>query len=345
MTSPNSRPDALRPTRLAEFGGQPDIARDLNILLGAARKRQQLPDHMCFAGPPGLGKTSLAHIIAHELSLPLVATSGPAVEKSGDLAAMLTEMNRDTVVFIDEIHRLPRSIEEYLYSPMEDGMLELTVGSGDKSRVVRLPLAPFVLVGATTQLGALSAPLRDRFGYTGRLKLYENDALADIVTRSAGLLDVAITVDGAYTIAGRSRGTPRIANRMLRRVRDWAQMNDRAEIDAETAEAALTSFGVDAIGLDALARDILTALIVQFGGGPVGLKTLAAAVGEDESTISDVYESHLMRVGLLTRTPRGRVATAAAYTHLGMTPPPAAIVAGAATGQLGLPGMADPDVA
>lgn len=324
------RRDALRPATLAEFAGQPDVARELGIILGAARARGELCDHLLFAGPPGLGKTTLAHIVAAELGAPLVTTSGPAIERPGDVATLLTGLPERSVVFVDEVHRLPRVAEELLYSAMEDRCLDVIVGDGPKARSLRLPLNPFVLVGATTQEGLLSGPLRDRFGFTLRLRLYSDEALAGIVARSAELLGVRLTGGAAAAIAARSRGTPRLANRWLRRVRDWAQTEGRDVVDADAAVDALGAFGVDALGLDQLGRDILTALCVRFGGGPVGLNTLAASVGETPTTLEEVYEPYLMRRGLLARTPRGRVATADGFAHLGLPAPPAALLGGGA---------------
>jgi Holliday junction DNA helicase RuvB len=313
--------DALRPGTLAEFGGQPDLIRDLSIMIDAARQRGQLCDHILLSGPPGLGKTTLAGVIAHELAVPFVTTSAPALEKPGDVASLLSGLSGPSLVFVDEIHALPVAAEEMLYSALEDGVLDFVVGDGVKSRSLRINLAPFVLVGATTQSGALSAPLRDRFGFHGRVKLYDTDALARIVQRSARLLGVDIDSDAAAVIAGRSRGTPRVANRWLRRVRDWAQVHTFHAVDSKVATDALDSFGVDHLGLDELGREILLALISQFKGGPVGVSTLAAAVGESPATIEEVYEPHLMRTGLLARTPRGRVATDAAWAHLGLPTP------------------------
>lgn len=313
--------EKLRPTRLSEFGGQPELSRDLSILIGAARKRGQLCDHVLLSGPPGLGKTTLAAVIANELGVPLVTASAPALEKAGDIASLLSSLNSPTVVFVDELHALPRAAEEMLYSALEDGVLDFIIGEGVKSRTIRIQLAPFVLIGATTQSGLLAAPLRDRFGFHGRVKLYDTESLAAIVSRSAKILGVDLDVDAAAIIAGRSRGTPRVANRWLRRVRDWGQVHGNTTIDAEVAVEALENFGVDTLGLDELGREILLTLISQFKGGPVGVSTLAAAVGEAPATIEEVYEPHLMRSGLLARTPRGRVATDAAWTHLGLDAP------------------------
>ena len=313
--------DALRPRTLDDFGGQPDLVRDLRVLLGAANSRGQLCDHVLLSGPPGLGKTTLAGLIAGELGIPMITTTAPALAKPGDVAALLSSLREPTVVFIDEIHALSIISEEILYPAMEDGVLDLVVGEGSKSRSLRIALAPFVLVGATTAAGSLSAPFRDRFGFQGRVKLYEQSDLAAIVSRSATLLGVDCDTDAALVIAGRSRGTPRVANRWLRRVRDWSQVNGETLIDARVATDALEAFGVDRLGLDELGREILLSLISQFSGGPVGVNTLAAAVGEAPNTLEEVYEPHLMRAGLLARTPRGRVATDAAWTHLGLVAP------------------------
>lgn len=322
--------DPLRPATLTEFGGQPALRRDLEVLLAAAKQRNQMPDHVLLSGPPGTGKTTLATIIAHELGVSLVTTSAPAIERPGDVAALLSGLRGPHVVFIDEIHRLDRRAEELLYSAMEDGVLDIVIGEGAAARSVRVPIAPFTLVGATTMSGLLSGPLRDRFGFLGRFVLYEIEDLSRIVQRSAELLGLEVDDDAAVVLASRSRGTPRVANRLLRRVRDWVQVHapvDTASavlrIDADLALQALESFGVDTLGLDALGRDIVLALIAQFRGGPVGLGALAAAVGEAPATIEQVYEPHLMRAGLIARTPRGRVALDAAYLHLGLPVPDA----------------------
>jgi Holliday junction DNA helicase RuvB len=313
--------DDLRPSSLDDFGGQDDLVRELRVVLNAAIERGELTDHICFAGPPGLGKTTLAGIIANELKLPIHVTSGPALEKPSDVVSLLSGLRSSSVVFIDEIHRLPRACEEILYPAMEDGLLDIVVGEGAKTRTVRLPLPKFVLIGATTQIGLLSSPFRDRFGFVGRVKLYTNDHLAKIVSRSAAILDMNVTLEGSYLIASRSRGTPRVANKWLRRVRDWAQLQGHDVVDEVVANAALGVFGVDAVGLDSLGRELLITLIQSFGGGPVGLSTLAAALGETTNTIEEVYEPFLMRQGFLMRTPRGRMATVAACEHLGIEVP------------------------
>jgi len=320
MNHRDSRP-GIRPASLADFAGQTQLVRDLNVLLGAAKARNECPDHILLAGPPGLGKTTLAQIVASELGLPIVTTSAPAIARPGDLLALLTGVTTPSVVFVDEIHALERRAEELLYTAMEDGYVDMVIGEGVNTRTVRLELQPFTLVGATTQMGLLSAPLRGRFGFLGRLLPYTEDELSGIVARSAKVLDVGIEPAAAATIAARSQGTPRIANRWLRRVRDWAQVHGHASITATVAEQALREFGIDELGLDPLGRDILQTAIAQFNGGPVGLTSLAAAVGEAESTIADVYEPHLLREGLLNRTKAGRVVTEKGWRHLGLTPP------------------------
>lgn len=322
----SSATPTLRPATLADFAGQHQLVKDLTILLGAARARRECPDHILLAGPPGLGKTTLANIVAHELALPLVSTSAPAIAKPGDLLALLTGISTPSVVFVDEIHALERRAEELLYTAMEDRHVDMIVGEGVNARTIRLELQPFTLIGATTQMGMLSAPLRGRFGFLGRLVPYTDTELAGIVTRSAGVLGTVIDTGAAEVIARRSQGTPRIANRWLRRVRDWAQMHQRASIDTATATEALEEFGIDELGLDPLARDIIQTAIAQFNGGPVGIGSLAAAVGEAESTISDVYEPHLLREGLLTRTRQGRIITEKGWRHLGLTPDASAVV-------------------
>jgi Holliday junction DNA helicase RuvB len=311
----------IRPTTLADFGGQDQLVRDLKVLLGAARERRECPDHILLAGPPGLGKTTLAQIVANELALPLVSASAPAIAHPGDLLAILTGVNTPSVVFVDEIHALNRKAEELLYSAMEDGHVDMVIGEGVNTRTVRLNLQPFTLIGATTQMGLLSAPLRGRFGFHGRLLPYSDDELTAIIARSAVVLGVACETSAAAVIAARSQGTPRIANRWLRRVRDWVQVHDESALTETNTRRALDEFGIDDLGLDPLGRDILQTAIAQFQGGPVGLATLAAAVGEAESTLADVYEPHLMREGLLSRTRQGRVVTAKGWRHLGLTPP------------------------
>lgn len=314
------RHDGLRPRTLEEFGGQPDVTRELRIVLEAAKQRGDLCDHVLLSGPPGLGKTTLAQIIATELDLAYVPVSGPAIEKPGDLASILSSLGDNSLLFIDEIHRLPKVAEEVLYTAMEDGRLDIVVGDGVKARAISLKLNRFVLVGATTQAGLLSAPLRDRFGYAPRLRLYEVEALAKIAQRSAGLLGLELDTESSLAVAKRSRGTPRIANRLVRRVRDYTQLNEVLEVSAEDVEAAATAFGIDEKGLDQIGRDILNELCTTFQGGPVGVNTLAAAVGEAANTIEEVYEPYLMHLRMLARTPRGRVATLAAYEHLGLRP-------------------------
>lgn len=316
--------DPLRPATLAEFHGQEKLTRDLGVMLGAAKKRGRVCDHILLYGPPGLGKTTLAGIIAHEMNLPLVSLTAPGLERPGDIVSVLAGLSVPTVVFIDEIHALPVAVEEMLYSAMEDGVLDFIVGEGTKAKALKLQLKPFVLVGATTQAGALSAPLRDRFGFMARLNLYDDDALSGILSRSAALMGVTVDDDACTIIARRCNGTPRVANRWLRRVRDWAEMHDHDTIDAAIAVEAMDEYGVDALGLDPLARDILRTVIQTFSGGPVGASTLASAIGESVRTLEEVYEPSLMRHGLLARTPRGRVATERAYRHLGLELPYAA---------------------
>jgi Holliday junction DNA helicase RuvB len=311
----------LRPRQMDQFIGQASLKERLFILVEAARGRGEPVDHMLFSGPPGLGKTSLAGIVANEMGASFRATSGPALERPGDLAAVLTNLDHGDVLFIDEVHRLPRQVEEVLYPAMEDFELDIIVGKGPAARSIRLELPHFTLVGATTRVGRVAPPLRDRFGYVARLDYYRPEELAEIVTRSASILDVAVSPDGAEEISHRSRGTPRIANRLLRRVRDYATVRSDGSIDRETADAALEVFEVDHRGLDKVDRFILRALIEKFGGGPVGLSTLAIAVGEEPETVEDAYEPFLLVEGFLQRTPRGRIATPHAYTHLGLIPP------------------------
>ncbi len=313
---------SLRPRRLAEFVGQSTLREQMQVAIEAAAARGEPLDHMLLAGPPGLGKTSLAQIVAAELDVPFVQTAGPALERKGDIAAFLTALEPRSVFFVDEIHRLPRALEEAFYPAMEDRQLPITVGQGAGARVVTLDLPPFTLVGATTRTGLLTTPLRDRFGIQMRMQPYSVAELSSIVHRSAEILDVRLDEDGALAIAARSRGTPRIANRLLKRVRDYAEVRLDGVVGAHAAAQALSLLEVDERGFDRLDRDILTALCGHFGGGPVGLSTLAVAVGEEQDTIEDVYEPYLLQEGMIKRTPRGRVATARAFEHLGLPQPP-----------------------
>jgi holliday junction DNA helicase RuvB len=315
---------SLRPKRMTEFVGQPKVREQLQLVLESAVRRNTAPDHVLLSGPPGLGKTSLAMIVAAELGAPIRVTSGPAIERAGDLAALLTSLTDGEVLFIDEIHRIARPAEELLYMAMEDFRVDVIVGKGPGATAIPLDLAPFTLVGATTRAGLLTGPLRDRFGFTGHMDFYEPDELESVLTRSAALLGVPLRPDGAVEIAGRSRGTPRIANRLLRRVRDYAEVRADGIVDETVARAALAVYDVDELGLDRLDRAVLDALVRRFGGGPVGVGTLAVAVGEETETVEEVAEPFLVRAGLLARTPRGRVATPAAWNHLGLTPPPPA---------------------
>jgi len=312
---------SLRPKRLADFVGQEALREQLAVAIEAATARGDALDHLLLAGPPGLGKTSLAQIVAAELEVPFVQTAGPALERKGDIAAFLTALEPRSVFFVDEIHRLPRTLEETFYPAMEYHRLPITVGQGAGARVVTLELPPFTLVGATTRTGLLTTPLRDRFGIQARLEPYSVDDLATIVRRSAGILEIELDDAGAVAIAARSRGTPRVANRLLKRVRDFAEVRMQGIVTAEAAHAALEMLEVDDRGLDRLDREILRAICEKFAGGPVGLSTLAVAVGEEQDTIEDVYEPYLLQEGLIKRTPRGRAATAAAFTHLGLEPP------------------------
>jgi Holliday junction DNA helicase RuvB len=313
----------LRPRHMSDFIGQDELKERLAILIEAARKRGESVDHVLFSGPPGLGKTSLAGILAVEMGAHFQATSGPALERPGDLAAVITNLERGDVLFIDEIHRLPRQVEEVLYPAMEDFQLDIVVGKGPAARSIRLELPPFTLVGATTRVGRVAPPLRDRFGYVARLDYYNPEELGRIVIRSADILEVHITSDGATTVSGRSRGTPRIANRLLRRVRDFAAVRSDGVVTGETALRALDVFEVDGAGLDKVDRSILDAIISKFNGGPVGLSTLAIAVGEDPETVEDAYEPYLLVEGFIQRTPRGRIATPRAYAHLDIPIPEA----------------------
>lgn len=324
----------LRPRRFDEFVGQAALKEHLAIMLGAAKLRGQAVDHVLLAGPPGLGKTSMAAIIAAEMNSRLQPTSGPALERAGDLAAILTNLDDGDVLFIDEVHRMPRAVEEVLYPAMEDFQLDIVIGKGPAARSIRIDVPRFTLVGATTRTGLITGPLRDRFGFVARLDYYTTDDLKLIVTRAAQILGVALAADGASEIARRSRGTPRIANRLLKRVRDYAEVRGDGTVSAATARAALLLFEVDDLGLDKVDRAILTALCKTFGGQPVGLGTLAISVGETPETVEDVYEPFLLQNGLLQRTPRGRVATSAAYRHLGLD-----VIVGAAD----TPGLFDED--
>ncbi|MEX2194364.1 MAG: Holliday junction branch migration DNA helicase RuvB [Thermoleophilaceae bacterium] len=312
---------SLRPRRLEDFVGQGPVKEQLGVFIEAARNRGEALDHVLLAGPPGLGKTSLAQIVAAELDVPFIQTAGPALERKGDVASYLTALEPRSVFFIDEIHRLPRALEETFYPAMEDRRLPITVGQGAGARVVTLDLPQFTLIGATTRAGLLTTPLRDRFGVSHRLDLYDPRELARIVLRSAGILEVEIDEAGAVALAARSRGTPRVANRLLKRVRDYAEVRGAGRIDEDVASEALDLLEVDGAGLDRLDRDILRALCQKFAGGPVGLSTLSVAVSEEEDTIEDVYEPYLLQQGFLLRTPRGRVATPAAYGHLGLEAP------------------------
>jgi len=312
---------SLRPRRLADFVGQEPLKEQLAVAIEAARRREEPLDHVLLAGPPGLGKTSLAGILACELDVPFVQTAGPALERKGDVAAFLTALEPHAVFFVDALHRLPRALEETFYSAMDARRLPITVGQGAGARVVTLDLPPFTLIGATTRAGLLTTPLRDRFGLQHRLDPYGPDDLARIVGRSAAILGVTVDPEGARAIAARSRGTPRVANRLLKRVRDFAQVRGEGVVTADAARDALALLEVDEEGLDRLDREILHAICVTFGGGPVGLSTLAVAVGEERDTIEDVYEPYLLQRGLLQRTPRGRAATPRAFTHLGLAVP------------------------
>jgi len=308
--------NSLRPRKLEDYVGQDKIKENLKVYIEAAKQREEPLDHTLLYGPPGLGKTTLSNIIANEMGANIRITSGPAIEKQGDLAALLTNLNSGDVLFIDEIHRLNRSVEEILYPAMEDFSLDIIIGKGPSARSIRLDLPKFTLIGATTKAGSLSSPLRDRFGIIDRLELYSNEQLTQIVKRSASILNIEITDKGAMEIASRSRGTPRIANRLLRRVRDFAQIKNNGVVTDDIADLALNSLEIDHLGLDNIDNKMLKTIIKKFAGGPVGVETLASAIGEDIDTIEDVYEPYLMQIGFLNRTPRGRVATQMAFEHI-----------------------------
>jgi len=311
----------LRPQHLQEYVGQTALKDSLSIALAAAQKRKEALEHVLFSGPPGLGKTTLAVIMAKEMGVNIKTTSGPVIERAGDLAALLTNLQPYDVLFIDEIHRLPRIVEEILYPAMEDFELDIMIGKGPTARAIRLNLPPFTLVGATTRAGKVSAPLRDRFGLSYRLEFYNQEELKEIVKRSAQVLKIKISEDGASEIARRSRGTPRLANRLLKRVRDFAEVKRKGSIDQEVADSALKLLNVDELGLDSMDRRILSCIVEKFSGGPVGIETLAIGVGEDSDTVEDVYEPYLVQIGFLQRTSSGRKATALAFQHLGLQPP------------------------
>ncbi len=310
--------DSIRPQRLADFIGQGDVRSNLGVFIQAARERGKALDHTLFSGNPGLGKTTLAQIMASELGVNMVSTSGPVLERVGDLAAILTNLSRHDILFIDEIHRMPATVEEILYPAMEDYKIDLIIGQGPGARTVKIDLEPFTLVGATTRIGLLTSPLRDRFGCVFRLEFYSPEELSRIVLRAAGILGVTVTEEGAWAIGRRSRGTPRIAGRLLRRIRDYAVVQGSGVVDKRLAEESLDKLDVDPHGLDQMDRKILSLIVNQFGGGPVGVKTIAVACSEESRTIEDIYEPFLIQCGFIKRTPRGRVATAKAYQHLKM---------------------------
>ena len=311
----------LRPQRIDDYIGQKNAKENLKIFIEAAKLRGEPLDHVLFYGPPGLGKTTMAGIIANELGVDIKITSGPAIYRAGDLAAILTNLNENDVLFIDEIHRLNRSVEEVLYSAMEDFAIDIIIGKGPSARSIRLDLSKFTLIGATTRAGSLSAPLRDRFGVLSKFELYNTDELAEIIKRSAGILGIYADDESVMEMARRSRGTPRVANRILKRIRDFSQVRGEGTINSDITREGLNALQIDEMGLERLDREILTAIIERFGGGPVGIDTIAASIGEERVTIEEAYEPYLMQIGFLSRTPKGRIVTSLAYKHLGLTPP------------------------